>query len=108
MASYKSREDYDREDYERFRQKQKDIFERKRRKFEEFGYQCKQEGCSQNFKDYKEFQEHYNQHQQEMREALICNQPNCGQKFEKEKEYFRHIKEHKVKAKQKIFNSIRY
>ena len=108
MANYKSREDYDREDWERYRQKQKDIHERRKAKFEAEGYKCKHEGCEQSFKDIREYNEHYNQHQKEMRENLICNQANCGKKFEKEKDFVKHIKEHKVVAKRRTLNCIRY
>ena len=107
MTVYKTREEYEEEDWERFRQKQKEIFQRKKAKFEAEGYRCKFEGCGQNFREISEFHEHINKHQEELREAMICNQPNCAKQFKKRKEYFEHIEEHKAISKRKIINSIR-
>ena len=105
---FKSREEYDQEDWERYRQKQNQIYEKRRAKFEAEGYKCKFEGCGQSFREIGELYEHNNKHQEELREAMICNQANCGKKFEDRKKYFDHIQEHKVASKRKIINSIRY
>ena len=70
---FKTREEYEEEDWERYRQKQKEIFLRKKAKFEAEGYKCKQEGCGQSFKELAEYHEHYNKHQEELKAALICN-----------------------------------
>ena len=105
---YKTREEYDQEDWERYRQKQREIFERKKAKFELEGYKCKHEGCGESFKEFIEYQEHINKHQEEMKNSLICNQPHCGKQFKKKKDYFDHIEEHKASTKRKIINSIRY
>ena len=104
---FKTRDEYDQEDWERYRQKQKDNFDKRRAKFEAEGYKCKFEGCGQSFRSVSEYHEHFNKHQEELREAMICNQPNCGKKFENQKKYFDHIHEHKVASKRKIINSIR-
>ena len=106
---YKTREEYDQEDWERFRQKQKEIRERKAAKFLREGYKCKHEGCGQSFKNLQEFQTHLNNHQEELKKAMICNQPGCnGLKFRVRKKYFEHVEEHKATTKRKIINSIRY
>ena len=107
MAQFKSREDYDRIDYERYKNKQREIFERRRVKLETEGYKCKQEGCQQSFRDKNEYYDHINQHKTKLRDAMICNHPNCGIKFDKKKEYLKHIDQHKADDKRKIVNSIR-
>ena len=107
MTVYKTRDEYDQEDWERFRQKQREISERKRSKFELEGYKCKYEGCGESFKGFMEYQEHTNKHKEEMEKSLKCSQLNCGQQFKTKKEYFNHIEEHKAASKRKILNSIR-
>ena len=77
---YKTREEYDQEDWERFRQKQKEIRERKAAKFLREGYKCKHEGCCKIFKNLQEFQNHLDNHQtqEDLKIAMICNQPGCN------------------------------
>ena len=107
-VQFKTREEYDQEDWERFRAKQREIHKRRTEKFEREGYKCKHEGCGQSFKNLHEFQTHYNNHQEELKKALICNQPECnGLKFKTKKKYFEHVEEQKATAKRKIINSIR-
>ena len=107
-VQYKTREQYEQEDWERHLAKQREIHRRKIEKFHKEGYKCKHEGCGQSFKDRQEFETHINNHQEELKKALICNQPGCnGLKFKIRKKYFEHVEEHKAVAKRKIINSIR-
>ena len=108
-VQFKTREEFDQEDLERFHAKQREIFRRRAEKFEKEGYKCKHEGCGLSFKSFQEFQTHYNNHQEELKKALICNQPECnGLKFKIKKKYFEHVEDHKATAKRKIINSIRF
>ena len=108
MTVFKTRDEYEQEDWERHRQKQRDIFERRKAKFEAEGYKCRHEGCGQSFRVLTEMQAHQAQHLDEMSKAMICNQPNCGKKFDNRKLYREHIEEHKVVAKRKVISCIRY
>ena len=107
-VQFKTREQYDQEDWERFHAKQREIHRRKMEKFEKEGFKCKQKDCGLSFKTFKEYETHYFYHQEEFKKALICNQPECnGLKFKIKKKYFEHVEEHKATAKRKIINSIR-
>ena len=107
-VQFKTREQYDQEDWERFRAKQREIHRRKAEKFEKDGFKFKHKDCGLSFKNFKEFETHYNHHQEELKKALICNQPECnGLQFKIKKKYFEHVEEHKATAKRKIINSIR-
>ena len=104
---FKTREEYDQEDWARYLQKKRDISEKKRAKFEAEGFKCKVDGCGQSFRDFAEYHEHVNSHKEDNFKAMICDQANCGKKFKHRKKYFEHIEEHKVVSKRKIINGIR-
>ena len=57
---FKTREEYDQEDWARYLQKKRDISEKKRAKFEAEGFKCKVDGCGQSFRDFAEYHEHVN------------------------------------------------
>ena len=78
---FKTREEYDQEDWARYLQKKRDISEKKRAKFEAEGFKCKVDGCGQSFRDFAEYHEHVNSHKEDNFKAMICDQANCGKKF---------------------------
>ena len=106
-GGYKSRQELEDEDWERYRKKQNDIYERKKAKFDAEGFKCKQEGCKESFRDITEWYAHTNMHMEDLKTRMICNQPKCGRKFNNRKEYNEHCEDHKKELKAKIVNSIR-
>ena len=107
MGIFKTRDQHERQEKLKHAQRLREEDERRRSKFDKRDYQCKVEGCGLKFPDIAVLYAHIEQHNEEMRKALICNQLKCGKKFRSRKEYNDHVEEHKVESKRKIKNSIR-
>ena len=107
MGIFKTRDEYEEEDNEKYYERLNYIRERKRARWEAEGYKCKVDGCQLGFKDYAEYQVHQKEHYDQLYAAMICNKPKCGIKLETRQKYFAHIESHKEEDKRKILNSIR-
>ena len=107
MGIFKTRDEYQEEDNEKYFERLNYIRERKRARWEAEGYKCKVDGCQLGFKDYAEYQVHQKEHNDQLHAAMICNKPKCGLKLESRQKYFAHIESHKEEDKRKILNSIR-
>jgi len=107
MPEYKSRDELEEEDWERYRKRQEDIYQRRQAKFEAEGHKCKQDGCGLSFKSYDEFGQHLAWHQEETRKNMVCNQSKCGQKFNNRRAYNEHCEAHKVETRRKIMKTVR-
>ena len=105
-AVYKTRQQLEDEDTERYLKKKEEIFERRRAKRE--GYKCTMEGCGLAFKEPLELKSHVNDHQEEYRRLMKCNQAKCGGvKFTNRRAYNEHVETHRAEAKVKVMNNIR-
>jgi len=105
---YKSYQQLEDEDHERYLKKQADIMERRRARIEAEGHKCTVEGCGQAFKELLLLRSHINDHNEECRKAMTCNQAKCkGLKFTNRRDYNEHVDMHKEEARLKIINSIR-
>ena len=51
VTEYKTKKEFDDEDWDRYRKKQQDILERKQAKWEADVFKCKTEGCGKSIKD---------------------------------------------------------
>ena len=107
MGIFKTREEYEEEDNEKYFERLNYIRDRRRARFEAEGYKCKIDGCPLAFKDYAEYQVHQKEHSDQLFAAMICNKPKCGLKLETRTKYLAHIKAHKEEDKRKILNGIR-
>ena len=107
MGIFKTRDEYEEEDTEKYYERIKYNQEKRRARIEAEGYKCKIDGCQMRFKDYGEYQVHQKEHSEQLFKALICNKPKCGLKLESRQKYWAHIETHKEEDKRKILNSIR-
>lgn len=93
---YKSYQQLEDEDTERYLKKQADIIERRKARIEAEGHKCTVEGCGQAFKEIFLLRSHINDHNEECRKAMKCNQAKCaGLKFSNRREYNEHVDMHK-------------
>ena len=104
---YKSYQELEDEDHERYLKKQEDIFQRRKAKREAEGFKCTIEGCGQSFKEMYEQRNHINDHQDELRKSMKCSQPKCSHQFNNRRAYNEHIEMHKDEFRLKTLNSIR-
>ena len=104
MGIFKTREEYEHEDYERHRERQQYSRDRQRERAAG-GYKCKVEGCGLHFMDRGDFSVHLRQHRDEMVRAMVCI--HCGVKFMIRKLYKEHNEAHKEDAKRKVLGQIR-
>ena len=107
MGIFKTRDQHERQEKLKHAQRLREDDERRRSRFDNRDYKCKVEGCGLKFPDVAVLYAHIEQHNEEMRKALVCNQHKCGKKCQNQKEYFAHIEEHKLESKRKIKNSLR-
>ena len=106
-SRFKTRDELEEEDHERFLKKQEEMLERRRAKREAEGFKCTLEGCGRSFQSYYELQAHVQQHQEEFQRKMLCNQPKCGQKFNNRRAYNQHIEMHRSEARVKVKSNIR-
>eukprot|EP00092_Neocalanus_flemingeri_P040548 GFUD01044154.1.p1 GENE.GFUD01044154.1~~GFUD01044154.1.p1 ORF type:complete len:856 (+),score=209.24 GFUD01044154.1:57-2570(+) len=104
---YKTHQQLEDEDTERYLKKQADIFERRKARREAEGYKCTVEGCGQAFKEMLELRSHIYDHQQEDKMRMKCNQAKCGLKFNNRRDYNEHVEMHRAEAQVKILSNIR-
>jgi len=108
VTVYKTHQQLEDEDTERYLKKQADILERRKARIEAEGHKCTVEGCGQAFKEIFLLKSHINDHNEECRKAMKCNQAKCGGlKFTNRRDYNEHVDMHKEEARLKIINSIR-
>ena len=107
MGIFKTRDEYEEEDNEKYQERLNYNRERKRARWEAEGYKCQMYGCKLGFKDYAEYQAHQKEHYDQLFAATTCYKPKCGQKLESRQKYFAHMESHKEEDKRKILNSIR-
>ena len=80
VKKFKTRDELEEEDHQRYLQHQEDTWRRRRAKLAAEGFKCTFDGCDQTFSSKEERFEHLGVHNKECRDKMICNQPNCGKK----------------------------
>ena len=110
-AVYKTHQQLEDEDTERYLKKKEEIFERRRAKREVEGYKCMIDtafGCGLAFKDPLELKNHINEHQKEYQRLMKCTQVKCGGlQFNNRRAFNEHVDVHRAEAKVKVLNNIR-
>jgi len=104
---FKTAQQLDEEDHERYLKKQADMLERRRARKEAEGHKCPFEECLKSFKDYIEYKDHLDNHYTEKKKRMICVHPKCGKKFNIRKEYKEHLDSHQEDSKTTAKNVIR-
>ena len=105
---FKTRQQYEDEDTERFWKKKADTNRRRMAKIESEGFKCNREGCNKRFSERSQLNDHINQHIETNKKYMICDQLKCnGIKFDNRRAYNQHIDKHKEEARSKFKNILR-